>query len=133
VGDLEGVARTLRGKVEFESGDEGREEEVLAHLLRSAVAEVFRARLAGLDLSGFTGLVAEGQSVETGELVPATEVLAQVGTVAGLAKVLERLGLGDAPTPGEAASAVELVLEGLHLTRRLAKDVLSDGRTVYGG
>ncbi len=133
VGDLDGVARTLRGKVEFESGDEGREEEVLAHLLRTAVAEVFRARLAGLDLSGFTALVAEGESVETGELVPATEVLAQVGTVAGLAKVLERLDLGDAPTPGEAASAVELVLEGLHLTRRLAKDVLADGRTVYGG
>ena len=133
VGDLDGVARTLRGKVEFESGDEGREEEVLAHLLRTAVAEVFRARLAGLDLSGFTALVAEGESIETGELVPATEVLAQVGTVAGLAKVLERLDLGDAPTPGEAASAVELVLEGLHLTRRLAKDVLADGRTVYGG
>jgi magnesium chelatase subunit I len=133
VGDLDGVARTLRGKVEFESGDEGREEEVLAHLLRVSVAEVFRARLAGLDLSGFTALVAEGQSIETGELVPATEVLAQVGTVAGLAKVLERLDMGDAPSPGEAASAVELVLEGLHLTRRLAKDVLADGRTVYGG
>jgi magnesium chelatase subunit I len=133
VGDLEGVARTLRGKVEFESGDEDREEEVLAHLLRTAVAEVFRARLAGLDLSGFTALVAEGQSIETGELVPATEVLEQIGTVAGLAKVLERLDMGDAPTPGEAAAAVELVLEGLHLTRRLAKDVLADGRTIYGG
>jgi magnesium chelatase subunit I len=27
---------------------------------------------------------------------------------------------------------VEFVLEGLHLTRRLAKDVLDDGRVVYG-
>ena len=51
----------------------------------------------------------------------------------GLAKVLDRLGLGDAPTPGEAAAGVEFVLEGLHLTRRLAKDVTDDGRTVYGG
>jgi magnesium chelatase subunit I len=25
------------------------------------------------------------------------------------------------------------VLEGLHLTRRLAKEVLDDGRVVYGG
>ena len=31
------------------------------------------------------------------------------------------------------ASAMEFLLEGLHLTRRLAKDVLADGRTVYGG
>jgi magnesium chelatase subunit I len=37
------------------------------------------------------------------------------------------------PGEAEAASAVEFVLEGLHLTRRLAKDVLDDGRTIYGG
>jgi magnesium chelatase subunit I len=55
-----------------------------------------------------------------------------VGTVPGLAKVLGRLGLGDAPTRGEAASGVEFVLEGLHLSRRLSKDLTEDGRTVYG-
>jgi len=133
VGDAESVVGTLRGKVEFESGQEGREVEVLAHLLRTAVAETFRAHLAGLDLSGFVALVADGASIETGELVSAAEVLQQVGGVAGLAKVLERLGMGDAPTPGEAAAGIELVLEGLHLTRRLAKDTTDDGRTVYGG
>jgi magnesium chelatase subunit I len=133
VGDADPVVGTLRGKVEFESGHEGREVEVLAHLLRTSVAETFRARLSGLDLGGFVALVAEGGSIETGELVTSQEVLQQVGTVPGLAKVLERLGLGDAPSPGEAAAGVELVLEGLHLTRRLAKDTAADGRTVYGG
>ncbi len=133
VGDAESVVGTLRGKVEFESGQEGREIEVLAHLLRTAVADTFRSHLAGLDLSGFVALVADGESIETGELVSAAEVLQQVGSVAGLAKVLDRLGLGDAPTPGEAAAGIELVLEGLHLTRRLAKDTTDDGRTVYGG
>ena len=133
VGDTESVVGTLRGKVEFESGQEGREVEVLAHLLRTAVAETFRAHLSGLDLSAFVNLVAAGESVETGELVSAAEVLQQVGGVAGLAKVLDRLGMGGAPTPGEAAAGVELVLEGLHLTRRLAKDTTDDGRTVYGG
>jgi magnesium chelatase subunit I len=133
VGDAVSVTSTLRGKVEFESGEEGREVEVLGHLLRTATAETFRARLAGLDLSGFTALVAEGAVVETGELIGAAELLRQVGTVPGLAKVLDRLGLGDAPTPGEAAAAVEFVLEGLHLTRRMAKDLTEDGRTRYGG
>jgi magnesium chelatase subunit I len=71
--------------------------------------------------------------VETGDLVAAEELLAQVGGVPGLAKVLDRLGLGDAPTAGEAAAGVEFVLEGLHLTRRLSKDLTDDGRTVYGG
>jgi magnesium chelatase subunit I len=133
VGDAVSVVSTLRGKVEFEAGEEGRETEVLAHLLRTATAETFRARLSGLDLSGFTTLVADGNMIETGELVPAADLLRQVGTVPGLAKALDRLGLGDAPTPGEAAAAVEFVLEGLHLTRRLAKDVSDDGRTRYGG
>jgi magnesium chelatase subunit I len=130
--DTVSVTSTLRGKVEFESGEEGREVEVLAHLLRTATAETFHARLAGLDLSGFTNLVAEGDVIETGELVSAEELLRQVGTVPGLAKVLDRLGLGDAPSRGEAAAGVEFVLEGLHLTRRLSKDLKSDGRTVYG-
>jgi magnesium chelatase subunit I len=133
VGDTISVTSTLRGKVEFESGEEGREIEVLAHLLRTAVADTFRARLAGLDLSGFTDLVADGAVISTGELVGADEVLRQVGTVPGLAKVLERLGLGDAPTRGEAAAGVEFALDGLYLTSRMSKDITDDGRTRYGG
>src|SRR5690348_277965 len=132
IGDTVSVTSTLRGKVEFESGEEGREIEVLAHLLRTATADTFRTRLAGLDLSGFTELVADGNVIETGELTGADELLRQVGPVPGLAKVLDRLGLGDAPTRGEAAAGVEFVLEGLHLTRRLSKDLTEDGRTVYG-
>ncbi|MEV6633150.1 sigma 54-interacting transcriptional regulator [Actinoplanes sp. NPDC051470] len=130
--DTVSVTSTLRGKVEFDSGEEGRETEVLAHLLRVATAETFRARLAGLDLSGFTELVSEGAIIETGDLVSAEELLAQIGTVPGLAKVLDRLGLGDAPSPAQAASGIEFVLEGLHLTRRLAKEFTDDGRTLYG-
>jgi magnesium chelatase subunit I len=131
IADTPSVAGTLRGKVEFESGEEGREIEVLGHLLRTATAETFRDRLAGLDLSGFTELVADGAVIETGELVTAEEVLRQVGTVPGLAKVLERLGMGDAPSRGEAAAGVEFALEGLYLTRRLSKELRDDGRSVY--
>jgi magnesium chelatase subunit I len=131
IADTPSVAGTLRGKVEFESGEEGREIEILSHLLRTATAETFRDRLAGLDLSGFTDLVAEGAVIETGELVPADDVLRQVGTVPGLAKVLERLGMGDAPSRGEAAAGVEFALEGLYLTRRLSKEYRDDGRSVY--
>jgi magnesium chelatase subunit I len=140
VADPEAVARTcdaptvvptLLGKVEFEMGEEGRERDVLDHLLKVAFAETFRARLAGLDLSGFTDLFAEGAVVETGELVPAADLLQQLGTVPGLSKVLDRLGHGDDASPGEVAAAVEFVLEGLHLTRRIDKDSVG-GRTVYG-
>jgi magnesium chelatase subunit I len=132
VGDAVSVTSTLRGKVEFESGEEGREIEVLSHLLRTSVAETFRTRLAGLDLSSFVNLVADGGIIETGDLVGSDEVLRQVGTVPGLAKVLDRLELGDAPNRGEAAAGVEFVLEGLHLTRRMSKALTAEGRTLYG-
>jgi magnesium chelatase subunit I len=139
-GEVEAVARicdvptvlpTLLGKLEFEMGEEGRETEVVEHLLRVATAETFRERLAGLNLSGFTALFEEGAVVETGELVTAHELLSQVGTVPGLSKVMDRLGHGDDANPGQFAAAIEMVLEGLHLTRRIAKEAV-DGRVVYG-
>ena len=100
--DVPTVVPTLLGKVEFEMGEEGRERDVLTHLLRLAVAETYRSRLAGLDLTGFTDLFAEGAVVETGELVPGADLLAQVGSGPGLSKVLDRLGHGDDATPGRS-------------------------------
>ena len=129
--DVPTVLPTLLGKVEFEMGEEGREIDVVEHLLRVAAADTFRDRLRGLDLSGFTDLFAEGETVETGVLVAASDLLAQLGTVPGLGKVLDGLGLGDDSDVGHVASAAEFVLEGLHLTRRIDKDTI-DGRTVYG-
>jgi magnesium chelatase subunit I len=131
--DLPTVVETLRGKVEFEASEEGRESEILAHLLKRSIAETYRARLAGLDLSGLLAKFDEDATVETGPLVPAGELLRRLGVVPGLAKILERLGMDEAAeTPGLAAAAVEFTLEGLHLSKRLSKDELP-GRTVYGG
>jgi magnesium chelatase subunit I len=132
IGDVAPAVPTLRGKVEFEMGEEGREEDVLAHLLRVATVEVFRARLAGADLTGFTAAFGEGAVVQTGDATPSAELLSQLGPVPGLATVLDRLGFTETPTPAEAASAVEFVLEGLHLTKRLSKEVSEDGQTLYG-
>ena len=45
VGDLPAVLVTLQGKVEFEMGEEGREEDVFEHLLRVAIASTYREHL----------------------------------------------------------------------------------------
>jgi magnesium chelatase subunit I len=129
--DLPSVVPASRGKVEFEAAEEGRELEVLAHLLRKATADAFRAQLAGVDLSGLQGRFDEGATVETGDLVPAAELLDRLGAVPGLAAILTKLGIEE-ESPGLAAAAVEFALEGLHLNRRLSKDAVP-GRTVYGG
>jgi magnesium chelatase subunit I len=130
--DLPAVVPTALGKVEFDQMEEGRELELLAHLLRRAIADTFRARLAGADLSGLLARFDEGATVETGDLVPAAELLTRVGPVPGLARLLERLGIAEgAEEPGLVAATCELALEGLHLNKRLAKEELP-GRTVYG-
>jgi len=132
--DLPPVVDSLRGKVEFEVGEEGREAEVLSHLLRRAVHDTYRARLGGADLSGLTERFDEGVTVETGDAVPAADLLHRIGPVPGLARIMERLGMdgGEGDTPGLAAAALEFTLEGLFLARRISKDEVP-GRTVYGG
>jgi magnesium chelatase subunit I len=130
--DLPAVVPASRGKVEFEDADEDRELELLSHLLRRSVAETFRARLAGVDLVPLQRRFDDGLTVETGDLVPAEELLRQVGPFAGLSTVVSKLeNGGGAENPGLAAAAVEFALEGLYLNRRLSKD--ADGsRAVYG-
>jgi magnesium chelatase subunit I len=128
--DLPAAVAAARGKVEFEAAEEGRELEVLGYLLRRATADAFRSLLAGADLSGLQARFDEGSSVETGDLVPAADLLAALGPVPGLAAVLRRLGIEE-ESPSLAAAALEFALEGLHLNRRLAKDEVG-GRTVYG-
>src|SRR4051812_1732914 len=134
--DLPSVVPASRGKVEFADAgadpDDDREQEILDHLLRQATAQTFRARCAGLDLTGLQEHFTGGETVESGELVPAPALLGQLGTIPRLAELLGRLGVPEGEQSAEqAAAAVEFALEGLYLTRRLAKD--TDGaRTIYG-
>jgi magnesium chelatase subunit I len=128
--DLPATVSTLRGKVEFEVSEEGREQEVLEHLLRRATAETFRGHLGSADLSGVLITFEGGTSVESGDLVPATDLLARIGEVQGLAKIMDRLGMDGGESPGHAAAALEFALEGLYLMRRLSKDLV-DGGAVY--
>jgi magnesium chelatase subunit I len=128
--DLPATISTLRGKVEFEVSEEGREQEVLDHLLRRATAETFRALLGNADLAGLLSRFTEGGVVETGDLLPAGDLLRRVGEVPGLAKIMERLHMDGGESPGQAAAALEFALEGLYLMRRLSKDSL-DGGAVY--
>jgi magnesium chelatase subunit I len=134
--DLPAVVPASRGKVEFAdsgSDDDGeRELEILEHLLRQATAQTFRARCGGLDLTGLQEHFTSGEVVESGDLVSAPALMGQVGTVPNLAQLLGRLGVPEGEeSPEQAAAAVEFALEGLWLTRRLAKDT-DGGRTVYG-
>nr|WP_202916539.1 sigma 54-interacting transcriptional regulator [Rhodococcus aetherivorans] len=126
--DLGTVVEVLRGKVEFESGEEGREFEVLDHLLRRATADAARTRLAGVDLGPLVAAVEQGRPVVTGDRITAKALLDELPDLPVLDVVAERLG---ADGIGTRAAAVELALEGLYLARRIAKHADDDGAAVY--
>ena len=119
--DLPAVLESSLGRIEFDTIEEGREEEILSRALRTAELEVFRRRLSGFDASAILSKFSSGFVAETSDLTPASALLDQFGPVPGLAKLLERLGVEE-ESPGSAASAVEFALEGLHLSRRLNKE-----------
>jgi magnesium chelatase subunit I len=126
VSDLPALIQSSLGRVEFEGFEEGREDEILRRLLSQAVLEVFREFLMGFDFRPLLDRFDEGLAVESGDLVPADLLLAQTDGI-DLSGLLLRLGLRG-ESPGDAASALEFALEGLHLTRRLNKT-----GTRYGG
>jgi magnesium chelatase subunit I len=126
--DLGSVIDVLRGKIEFESGEEGREIEVLEHLLRRATADTVRDLLGGIDFAPLVAVIEDGTPVVTGDRVTAKDLLGELPDLDVVDELAQRLG---AQTLGARAAAVELALEGLYLARRIAKDADDDGQLVY--
>lgn len=129
--DLEAAVDVLGGKVEFESGEEGREWEVLSYLLRTATAEAVRARLRGVDFAPLIGALDGSTTISTGERVTATEFLTglpDLGDADLYEEIADRFGAVD---EGARASAIELALEALYLSRKITKDS-GQGETIYG-
>lgn len=148
--DLDTAVEVLSGKIEFESGEEGREDAVLQHLLRTAVAQAARARFAGLDFGPLIDAFDGSQTITTGERVTAGEFLAELPDLSEsqapnlYQEIAARLANGvpddDADeadaraeelSPGVRAGAVELALEGLYLAQELSKES-GEGQTIYG-
>ncbi|HHV20380.1 MAG TPA: magnesium chelatase [Propionibacterium sp.] len=128
--DLEAAVDVLAGKIEFEVGEDGRELEILGHLLRTATAAAVREHLRGIDFGPVVAAMDGSTLVTTGDRVTAEEFLDALPHGPGPVydEVAERLS---ARTPGERASALELALEGLYLARRIGKET-GGSETVYG-
>ncbi|MEX6463072.1 sigma 54-interacting transcriptional regulator [Dietzia cinnamea] len=129
--DLDAAVEVLRGKIEFEPGEEGRESEILRYLLRTATVDVVRGLFRGIDMAPLVEAFDGSVTLTTGASVTATEFLAALPelSVPGLYdEIADRVGATNA---GQRAGAIELALEGLYLSRRLSKET-GDGAAVYG-
>jgi magnesium chelatase subunit I len=135
VSDLGAVVASTVGKVELESiGDDAPEERVVERLITKALHTTFNRHASLDELDPVIDAFEDGFTVETGDGTPSREYVAWMREVPGLAGSVRRLGAFDvtdgAEEPAVVASAVEFLLEGLHLARRLNKDRVPGG-TVY--
>ena len=130
VSDLPHLIPAVQGKLEMETVEDGKDEQVLQKMLQGAVAAVFNRRFNVVDLEELVGVFKGGVSVEVGEGVPAADYPALLQRVEGLRDALQPLQVGE--DPADIATAVEFVLEGLHLNKRLNKDQVG-ARVQYRG
>jgi magnesium chelatase subunit I len=125
--DLPTLASSMLGKIELEySGAEQREDQIMEKLLRRSIKVVFDERFGAEDLGTVVGAFGDGWKVEVGDLLPSSEYVEGLDSIAGLRAAIEKLGASG--SPARIASAIEFILEGLHLSNRLNKEV--EGRRV---
>ena len=131
VSDLSALISSTQGKVEVEALEEGREEEVVAQLAAAAVLAVFRRRVTLTDPAAVLSAFDAGVVVHAGDDLPAAEYLSVLADLPALEPPTRALaGPEAAESPALLASALEFLLEGLHLTKRLNKDA-SGARALY--
>jgi magnesium chelatase subunit I len=131
VSDLGAIVPSTQGKIEVEALEEGREDEVVAQLASAAVLSVFRRRVTLQDPATVIGAFGEGVVVHTGDDLPASSYLAVLADLPELEPPTRALAGPDAgESPALMAAALEFLLEGLHLTKRLNKDS-SGSRALY--
>jgi magnesium chelatase subunit I len=128
ISDLDALGASTVGKIEIETVEDGRDGQVLDRIVKASVLEVFRAAVPAEQLGGLVTAFEDGRVVHTGADVPSSEYTDLLASMDGLSAALADLGVGE--TPAGVASAVEFVLEGLHLSKRLNKDSIG-GKTTY--
>lgn len=129
VSDLLAIAATTDGKLELEYGGQERTQiQVIQKLIQKAVLGVFNERLPLEHLELLLASFQEGWWAEVSDSLPSSHYLSTLATVRGMKQGVEKLNVGE--SPGEIASAIELILEGLFVNNKLNKDVV-DGKAIY--
>jgi magnesium chelatase subunit I len=130
VSDLGAVVASTGGKVELESFGDSREDKVLDKIVQGAVLAVWNRHFAGKTFDTLTGAFEGGLRVEVSDRMPSMGYVQQVSELTDLREAVQHLGAQG--KPASIASAVEFVLEGLHLNRKLNKERV-EGAVRYGG
>ena len=128
--DLPAIYPAIQGKIELETVDDGGEEQIIEKFVQGGVAAVFNRRFNVTDFEEIVAQFKTGLTVEVGEEMPAATYGKLLQQLPGLTDGASQLApAGDAAL---TAGALEFVLEGLHLNKRLNRDRVG-AHTQYRG
>ncbi len=130
ISDLGALAASTTGKLELETWEEGEDSQLLSKLTRGAVQNVFRHHFSLAEFAPLLALFEQGLTVEAGEMLASATYAAAAAQLPDTPRILA--DLDETREPAAVAAALELVLEGLHLAKRLNKTTV-DGTAVYNG
>ena len=128
VSDLDALWSSTLGKLEIESLEEGEDEEIVEKLLKAAVLQTFRERVPTEHLGQVVGGFEDGGVVHAGPDLSSSEYLGVLEQIPSLRR--PAVAVAGSESPAAMASAVELILEGLHLSKRLNKEA-AGARATY--
>ena len=128
ISDLRVIVASTTGKIELESVEEGREFKVVDDLIKKAVLNVFGRYYSATEFDELIARFEEGLVVEAGGATPSADYVGKLPSLENMPEMMQRIETSDAPAA--IASAVEFVLEGLHLNRRLNREQV-DGSYQY--
>jgi magnesium chelatase subunit I len=133
--DLGFAMASSRGKLELTmTEEEGHEDKLIHRIIDEALKNIFTIHFDLRELRSIVEHFENGQSVEIDDAMASAAVLERIGKVPGMRKRADELavawvaGSGDALLrEAAAASAAELMLQGLHVHNKINKQAKAGG------
>jgi magnesium chelatase subunit I len=128
ISDLHSLITSTAGKIELETMGDNKEDRVVEKLVQGAVVNTFNRYFNVSEFESIVRGFESGLNMETSEFMPSMDYVHQAADTNDLKKAVSKLQAQGSPVT--VASAVEFVLEGLHLNRKLNKD-RGEGKNRY--
>jgi magnesium chelatase subunit I len=124
--DIESTYPAITGKLEMEYEAADRDEmEVVETLANRAVKVVFDEYFNVEELSMIVNAFQDGVSAEVSRYLSSADYMDGYEVIPGMVDAVRTLV--DPENPEEASSAMEFILEGLHLSNKLNREIVSGG------
>jgi magnesium chelatase subunit I len=135
VSDLASASASARGKLELTMSEEdGHEDKLIHRIIGEATKNIFALNMDLRELRPIVDYFESGHSIEIGDTLSTRAVLDRIAKVPGLRKKAEEFANTAIPDPSDrdareaaTASAVEFILEGLHVHNKLNKSAKDGG------